>query len=190
VFRKARRIVATDLDPELGTPLDELETEVVDPAWIMVYQKKFDLGTQITEVINHCLWLINDCFNIKYAAMDQTQVGEHPFEVIHSQVPIMQGVYFSAQAKQDVFMSYYLMVEQRRVGFPYSTEYEENFTQHAEQQAGYSQAKPSAVREPEEKGVMMYWHPAGRHDDRLVSCCLAIWSTIHRVLKSGVGVAR
>ena len=87
-------------------------------------------------------------------------------------------------------MSYYLMVEQRRIGLPYGEDYEDNITQHAEQQCGYGQAKPLAVRAPEEKGVATYWHPSGRKDDRLISCALAIYSTILRVRRMTSGVAR
>lgn len=189
IFKKAGRTIATDLSPELGRPLEELETERVDPAWMLVYQKKFPLGTLITAVVAHAIWLTTK-FNIRFAAIDQTQIGEMPFEVIKSELSILQGVYFSAPKKQDVMMSYYLMVEQRRVGIPYSEKYEDNLTQMAEQQCGYGQAKPLSSRPPEEKGVMMYWHPSGRKDDRLISCALAIYSTIRRVKRMTSGVAR
>jgi len=189
IFQESDRIVATDLASELGRPLEELETEFIKPAWNMVYQKKFELGTKLTDVCEHAKWLTTK-FKMRYAAMDMTQVGEMPFEVIKSELQLLEGVYFSAQVKQDVMMSYYLMVEQRRVGLPYSEDYEENITQMAEQQAGYSGVKPSAVRAPEEKGVMKYWHPQGRHDDRLISCALAIYSTVHRVKGGRSGMVR
>jgi len=188
IFRRGARTIATDLSPELGRPLEELETERVNPAWMLVYQKRFPLGTLITEVVKHAIWLLGK-FNMRYAAIDQTQIGEMPFEVIKAELPILQGVYFSAPKKQDVMMSYYLMVEQRRVGIPYSEEYEDNLTQMAEQQCGYGQAKPLAARAPEEKGVMPYWHPSGRKDDRLISSALAIYSTILRVRRTSSGVA-
>jgi len=176
IFRKANRTVSKELWRVIGeTKQDEPDVEVIDPAWVKVYMKVFPLGTLLTDAVKHCIWLTKK-FSIYVAYIDQTQVGEMPFEVIRANFPQLKGAYLTAQEKQNVMMSYYLMVEERRVGIPYGEEYKEILAQMAEQQYGYSQVRQTRETEDTgEKGVMTFWHPDGRHDDILWSDALAIY---------------
>ena len=151
------------------------EVETISPAWNLVYMKVFDLGTKLTDVVSHCIWLTKK-FNISSAYIDQTQIGEMPLEVIQANFSQLRGAYLTAQEKQNVMMSLYLMVEDRRIGIPYGEEYREIMAQMAEQQYGYSQVRQAReTEELSEKGVMTFWHPDSRHDDILWSIALAIY---------------
>ena len=175
IFRKGRRVVSKDLWKRLGEAKEDTDTETISPAWNLVYMKVFDLGTKLTDVVSHCIWLTKK-FSISKAYIDQTQIGEMPMEVIQANFPQLQGAYLSAQEKQNIMMSLYLMVEDKRVGIPYGDEYRDIMAQMAEQQYGYSQVRQAReTEEYNERGVMTFWHPDSRHDDILWAMALAIY---------------
>ena len=189
VFKKDKRVVASDVWREITaqTGPDIVPTETIRPAWILVYQKEFKLGTDLTPIVEHCVWLTLK-FDIQFAAMDQTQIGEMPFEVIKSSLPLMEGVILSMHKKQSVMQSFVLLVEQRRIGLPHADQYRANLTQMAEQRYGYSKVNPRVDDALNEIGVMKYWHPQGRKDDRLWSMALGIYAVVLELTESGAGV--
>ena len=180
IFRRGKRVVSKTLWRTLGEKDASTETETIDSAWILVYLKTFPLGTLLTDMVSHAIWLTTK-FNIIRATIDQTQIGEMPTEVIKANFPQLQGIVLTAQAKQDVMMSFYLQVEERRIGIPFADEYRDIMAQMAEQQYGYSQVRQARETDTlSEKGVMTFWHPDGRHDDILWAAALAIYGVAKR----------
>lgn len=181
IFRRGKRVVSKSLWRTLGAKEeDPTDTETIESAWILVYLKKFPLSTLLTDMVNHAIWLTLK-FNIVKATIDQTQIGEMPTEVIKANFPQLQGIILTAQAKQDVMMSFYMQVEERRIGIPFADEYRDIMAQMAEQQYGYSQVHQARETDQlTEKGVMTFWHPDGRHDDILWAVALAIYGVAKR----------
>ena len=176
VFKKASRRVALEPQDEftLTEQTTNVSTQTIDPAWLLVYQKVFPAKSPYTTVvIPHTVQVYNK-FNVIGGFIDQTGVGEAPVEEIRRQCNALQGIILHTAAKHAVMMWYYTYVERRRVGIP---DDKNIITEHVEQNFGYSTKNVKTIEALNEtEGVLRFWHPEGRNDDRLWSIALAIYA--------------
>jgi len=167
---------------------DEGNETVIAPAFKLVYSKQFPLRTKLSKVMEHIAWL-HTRFNIVAGCIDETGVGQAVVEKISEMFPYIDGVWFTAQMKQQVAMYLYTRMEQRRVAFPHDQDAQrvnadyELCTQMNEQKYYYGRARERV--EVEEKGVMLFEHPEGRHDDQLWAFALAVYATKERRIDEG-----
>jgi phage FluMu gp28-like protein len=161
------------LDKESGRPLRIR-------IWKIVYLKEFPLKTKLSRVMSHIKWLATK-ITIKYACIDQTGIGEAAVEELGEQYEYMEGVQmYSAQTKHKIVQYGYLMVEREQLAIP---DFRKEsgvgggnlITQMAEQSFSYSKVKVKI--ETEERGILTYSHPEGKHDDKLFALLLALYAT-------------
>jgi len=155
--------------------------------YYLVHIKQFPLRTLYRHVRSYIKWLY-DKFPIVNGCIDQTGVGESQIEMLRDEIPNIEGVpLYSAQQKQDVMMYLYVLMERGQVAIPhYHPEYgRELITQFNEQRYSYSRVRGRVAIE--ERGVMTFSHPEGRHDDMLWACALAIYAT-KPYRRAGMGV--
>jgi len=144
------------LDEKTGRP------KTLDPVYRLVYMKQFELRTKLSVVFEWIRFLYKK-FNITWGCIDRTGIGEAVAERLEETCPNLEGVgLYSAQAKQEVMMYLYTTIENRRLIIPYDKEL---IAQMNEQQYYYGSVKEKVIGE--EKGVMLFAHPEGRHDDML-----------------------
>jgi len=157
------------------------EEETISPAYRLVYMKEFDLGTEYREVFRYLEWLGDKCFLFRNGCADQTGVGEAFMEYVTDDMKYLDGVWLSSQEKQAVAQFLYTRLEADTVAIPFDKDL---IAQMNEQQFHYG-----AVRERvnvNEKGVMLFSHPEGRHDDKLWALALAVYATRHRPKRTGI----
>jgi len=166
VVRKVKRKV---IDRKTGRA-----TKTVYPAYRTVYFKVFPLRTRLTDV---CTWIemLFRKFRISNACVDQTTMGEMLVERLKESCRNIEGIIFEPRRKQDVMMHLYTMFEQERVIIPFDREL---LAQINEQQYSFSRVRTRKTTDiyPEEKGVIVFYHPEGRHDDILMALALAIYA--------------
>lgn len=149
-------------------------TRTVYPAYRTIYFKQFPLRTRLTDVCSWIEMLFNK-FQISNACVDQTTMGEMLVERLKESCMNIEGIVFEPRKKQDVMMHLYTMFEQERVIIPFDREL---LAQINEQQYSFSRVRTRKTTEiyPEEKGVIVFYHPEGRHDDILMALALAIYA--------------
>lgn len=164
--------------------LDDEGTEmIVAPAFKLVYIKEFELKTKLSTVMKHIGWLTTR-FNIVKGCIDETGIGQAVVEKIGERYPQFEGVWFTAQSKQELAMYLYTRMEQRRLAIPHN---QELIAQLNEQKYYYGRAKERV--DTVEKGVMLFEHPEGRHDDQLWALALAMFSTKHKTKRRGLVIS-
>jgi len=159
---------------------DEGNETVITPAFKLVYKKEFPLRTKLSKVTEHIAWLYTR-FNIAAGCIDETGIGQAVVEKVNDMFPNIEGVWFSAQKKQEVAMYLYTRMEQIRLALPYDNEL---IAQLNEQNYYYGRARE--LVNVEEKGVMLFEHPEGRHDDQLWALALATYATKTKTSRKGV----
>lgn len=141
-------------------------------AWRLCYKNEFPLKTKLFMVTNKIKWL-DKKFNIRAGCIDQTGIGEGPVEELSRSVNWIEGIpLYAAQTKHAVAMYAYTKIEREEMAIPNDLDL---ITQMNEQSFGYSQVKEKIITE--EKGILVYWHPEGRHDDQLWSIMMAMYAT-------------
>ena len=130
----------------------------------VVYAKVFPLKTPYRDVIAHTRTL-NVAYNFTAGSLDQTGVGEAPYESIREFMPQMQGTTLTATMKEDMMGKLKLAMENHKITLP--AENKELFTQITNQQS-----------KPQLSGTLQFSHPAGTHDDLLWALALAAQSAL------------
>ena len=136
----------------------------------VVLLKQFELGTSYTDIVAF-IQLLNEKFDIMKGFVDQSMVGESLVEEIKEFASQIEGVAFTAKAKQDMMSLLQARMEQKRIALPLDRAL---LSQINEQQYRFSKLKPTET--PEEKGVMTFYHPKGTHDDQLWALALAVYA--------------
>jgi len=125
----------------------------------LVYLHEFPLNTPYMNVIGH-LARANQKFRFQRLLVDQTGVGEIVLEELKEQsVQNVEGVTFTAQAKEAILTALKLVMEQRRLKMPY---HRRVCQQLNEQQYAYNKA-----------GYLTFSHPEESHDDMVCALALA-----------------
>ena len=136
----------------------------------IVLLKQFELGMPYTDIVAF-IQLLNEKFDIRKGYVDQSMVGESLVEEIKDFASQIEGLVFTAKAKQDMMMLLHARMEQKKLALPLDRAL---LSQINEQQYRFSKLKPTEM--PEEKGVMTFYHPKGTHDDQLWALALAVYA--------------
>ena len=130
----------------------------------LVYLKEFPLGTPYTEVID-AVKRLNEAYKFTGGYLDQTGVGEGPYEQIHMYMPVVRGITLTAQTKQDILGKLRLAMEKAQITIPRDNQ--RLLTQITSQRC-----------EPTESGNLKFSHPTGSNDDQLWALALAAYSAL------------
>jgi hypothetical protein len=126
----------------------------------LFYMHEFPLETPYTQVIGH-LARANEKFHFQRALVDQSGVGEPILEEIRSQgVNCVEGVKFTAEAKEKLLSGLKITMEQGKLAIPYERRLCQQIN---EQQYSYSK-----------NGHLQFNHPANSQDDMLWALALAV----------------
>jgi phage FluMu gp28-like protein len=129
----------------------------------LVYLKEFPLDTPYTAVIG-TVRRLNEAYAFTAGYLDQTGVGEGPYEEIKQFAPVVKGVTLSAPVKEDVLGRLKLAMEQHKLTLP-------------RDEPGLLVQITAQQCEPTISGALRFSHPLGTHDDRLWAVALAVYAT-------------
>jgi len=134
-----------------------------EDAFRLIHLNVFPQGTEYVGVINYLKALSERLKTIHRFLADQTGVGEAVIEQAQKTVTNVEGVVLTAPQKQDVLGYLKLLMQERRVLFPYELDFL--------QELNVEQFELS------KSGQILFSHPDGTHDDRLWAFALAIFAT-------------
>jgi len=140
----------------------------------LVLLKQFKLGTPYTDVTAF-IQRLDKKFRVQKGFVDQSAVGESLIEEISDFASQIEGLTFTAKAKQDLMILLQTRMEQKRLILPMDRTL---LSQINEQQ--YRFGKTKLTEKPDEPGVMTFYHPSGTHDDQLWALGLAVYATKER----------
>jgi len=142
----------------------------------LVYLKEYPLRTPIKTVRRDIIRL-DKKFHFEAGCIDETLVGQSVVEEVNEACPNIEGVWLSAQKKQEVMQWLYTRMELEKMAIPFKNSGIEKrlITQMNEQMYYFGHVKEKI--EQEERGVMLFRHPEGRHDDLLWAVALGIFAT-------------
>jgi phage FluMu gp28-like protein len=129
----------------------------------LVYSKEFPLDTPYTAVIG-TVRRLNEAYGFAAGCLDQTGVGEGPYEEIKQFMPAIKGLTLSASVKEDVLGRLKLAMEQHKLTLPRGDS--RLLVQITAQQC-----------EPTLSGTLKFSHPPATHDDCLWALALAVYAT-------------
>jgi len=132
----------------------------------LVYLKQFELNTPYAVIIAFVKRL-HETYQFTSGSLDQTGVGEGPYEAIRAFMPSMKGVTLTAPVKEDILGKLRLQMEARKLTLP--RDHTPLLTQITSQQA-----------EPMTSGRLKFYHPTGTKDDQLWALALAIHATVEQ----------
>jgi len=128
----------------------------------LVYLKEFPLDTPYTAVIG-TVSRLKEAYWFRAGYLDQTGVGEGPYEEIKEFMPAMKGITLTAPVKEDILGRLKLNMEQHRLTLPRDNS--ALLVQITAQQC-----------EPTKSGTLKFKHPTGAHDDCLWALALAVYA--------------
>lgn len=134
-----------------------------EDAFRLIHLNVFPQGTEYVGVINYLKALSERLKTIHRFLVDQTGVGEAVLEQAQKTVSKVEGVVLTAPQKQDVLGYLKLLMQERRVLFPYELDFL--------QELNVEQFELS------KSGQILFSHPDGTHDDRLWAFALAVFAT-------------
>jgi len=129
----------------------------------LVHLNVFPQGTEYVGVINYLKALSERLKTIHRFLVDQTSVGEALLRQARKTAPNVEGIVLTSSQKQDVLGYLKLMMQRRRVLFPYELDFLQELNVER-----FEQSK---------SGQIIFSHPDGTHDDRLWAFALAIFAT-------------
>jgi phage FluMu gp28-like protein len=136
--------------------------EQPDHSLQLVYLREFQLETPYTAVIG-TIRTLNDTYKLRGGYLDQTGVGEAPYEEIKKFAPTIKGVTLTPRNKQDILGNLRLTMEHKNVTIP--REPNKLLTQLTQQRC-----------EPTQQGTLKFTHPNGTHDDLAWAFALAVYA--------------
>jgi phage FluMu gp28-like protein len=128
----------------------------------LVYTKEFPLETPYAAVIG-TVRRLNEAYAFEAGYLDQTGVGEGPYEEVKRFMRAMEGITLTAPAKEDVMGKLRLAMEHRDLTLPSGNS--RLLAQLTNQQC-----------EPTKSGTLRFTHPSGTHDDALWALALAVYA--------------
>jgi len=134
-----------------------------EDAFRLVHLNVFPQGTEYVGVINYLKALSERLKTIHRFLVDQTGVGEAVLEQAQKTVSNVEGVVLTAPQKQDVLGYLKLVMQERRVLFPYELDFLQELNVER--------------FELSKSGQILFSHPDGTHDDRLWAFALAVFAT-------------
>jgi phage FluMu gp28-like protein len=134
-----------------------------EDAFRLIHMNIFPQGTEYVGVINYLKALSERLRTIHRFLADQTGVGEAVIEQAQKTVSNVEGIVLTAPQKQDVLGYLKLLMQERRVLFPY--------------ELGFLQELNVERFELSKSGQILFSHPEGTHDDRLWAFALAVFAT-------------
>ena len=134
-----------------------------EDAFRLVHLNVFPQGTEYVGVINYLKALSERLKTIHRFLLDQTGVGEAVVEQAQKTVANIEGVVLTAPQKQDILGYLKLMMQERRVLFPYELDFLQELNVER--------------FELSKSGQVLFSHPDGTHDDRLWAFALAVFAT-------------
>jgi len=129
----------------------------------LVYLKEFELETPYSAVIG-TVRTLNVAYRFMGGCLDQTGVGEAPYEQIREFAPTIKGVTLTAHVKEDILGKLKLTMENQKLTIP--RDQQRLLTQLTLQQC-----------EPTADGNLKFTHPQGTNDDLLWSLALAVYAS-------------
>jgi hypothetical protein len=129
----------------------------------LVYLKEFPLDTPYTAVIG-TVRTLKEAYHFTAGYLDQTGVGEGPYEEIKQFMPAMKGITLTAPVKENVLGRLRLSMEQHRLTMPRDDS--RLLVQITSQRC-----------EPASSGRLKFSHPPGTHDDCLWALSLAVYAS-------------
>lgn len=135
-----------------------------DPdAFRLIHLKIFPQGTEYVAVINYLKALSERLKTIHRFLLDQTGVGEAVVEQAKKIVPNLEGIVLTAPSKQEILGYLKLMMQERRILFPYELDFLQELNVER--------------FELTKSGQIQFSHPDGTHDDRFWAFALAVFAT-------------
>ena len=128
----------------------------------LVYLYEFPLETPYAVVIG-AVRRLNEAYRFEAGCVDQTGVGEAPFEEIRRFMRGMEGVTLTATMKEDVMGKLKLAMEHGELTLP--TGNSKLLVQITNQQC-----------QPTSAGTLKFTHPTGTHDDCLWALALSVYA--------------
>jgi len=129
----------------------------------LVHLNVFPQGTEYVGVISYLKALSERLKTIHRFLVDQTGVGEAVLEQAKKTVPNIEGVILPAPNKQEILGYLKLMLQERRILFPY--------------ELGFLQELNVERFGLTKSGQIQFSHPDGTHDDRFWAFALAVFAT-------------
>lgn len=128
----------------------------------LVYLHEFPLETPYASVIG-TVRILTQAYGIEGGYLDQTGVGEAPYEEIRQFMPAIEGITLTAPVKEDILGKLKLTMEQGELTLPRGNS--KLLVQITSQQC-----------QPTRTGTLKFTHPAGTHDDCLWALGLAVYA--------------
>jgi phage FluMu gp28-like protein len=129
----------------------------------LIHLKIFPHGTEYVAVIAYMKALSERLKTIHRFVVDQTGVGEAVMEQAQKSVSNVQGVVLTAPKKQEILGYLKLMMQEKRVLFPYELDFLQELNVER--------------FELTKSGQIQFSHPDGTHDDRFWAFALAVYAT-------------
>jgi phage FluMu gp28-like protein len=134
-----------------------------EDAFRLIHLNVFPQGTEYVGVINYLKALSERLKTIHRFLADQTGVGEAVIEQAQKTVSNVEGIVLTAPQKQDILGYLKLLMQERRVLFPYELDFLQELNVER--------------FELSKSGQILFSHPEGTHDDRLWAFALAVFAT-------------
>jgi len=134
-----------------------------EDVFCLIHLNVFPLGTEYVGVINYLKALSERLKTIHRFLVDQTGVGEAVLEQAKDTVPNLEGVILTAASKQEILGYLKLMMQEKRVLFPYELDFLQELNVER--------------FELSKSGQILFSHPSGTHDDRFWAFALAVYAT-------------
>jgi phage FluMu gp28-like protein len=134
-----------------------------EDAFRLIHLNVFPQGTEYVGVINYLKALSERLKTIRRFLVDQRGVGEAVLEQAQKTVSKVEGVVLTAPQKQDVLGYLKLLMQERRVLFPYELDFLQELNVER--------------FELSKSGQILFSHPDETHDDRLWAFALAVFAT-------------
>jgi len=129
----------------------------------LIHLNVFPQGTEYVGIINYLKALSERLKTIHRFLVDQTGVGEAVVEQAQKIVPNVEGVVLTAPMKQEILGYLKLMMQEKRVLFPYELDFIQELNVER--------------FELTKSGQIQFSHPDGTHDDRFWAFALAVFAT-------------
>jgi len=138
-----------------------------NPQIRLIYMHEFQLETPYNDVIQ---WIkhLRTIYRFTSGCLDQTGVGELPYENIKQFMPNIKGLTLTAQTKTTLMTELRLAMENHQLIIPQNT--------HLLSQITSQQCKPS------NSGQLLFTHPPQSHDDLLWALALANHATLEKTI--------
>jgi phage FluMu gp28-like protein len=134
-----------------------------EDAFRLVHLNVFPQGTEYVGVINYLKALSERLKTVHRFLVDQTGVGEAVLEQAQKTVPNVEGIVLTAPTKQEILGYLKLMMQEKRVLFPYELDFLQELNVER--------------FELSKSGQILFSHPDGTHDDRFWAFALAVYAT-------------